>query len=164
MEFMKEDNIVLYKLQLLTRGLGEMCLNSSLIFQMMLAEKEHGLQRLNSCVEAGERLYPDTAAAGREKVRQTLRSAKEDWERLFSALNDTQRRVDNFLLQWSSYAEGQDQLQRWLGDTEASLRADLDLKNTLQEKRMQLQNSRVCKHITYCEDDLFCNNEKHLCI
>lgn len=113
---------------------------------MMIAEKEHGLQRLNSAIEAGEKLYPDTAAAGREKVRQNLRTAKEDWERLFNALNDTQRRVDNFLLQWTSYAEGQDQLVRWLGDTEATLRADVDLKNTLQEKRMQLQNHRVCKH------------------
>lgn len=111
--------------------------------QMLLAEKEHGLQRLNSASEAGEKLYPDTAAAGREKVRQSLRSAKEDWDRLFSALSDTQRRVDNFLLQWTSYAEGQDQLVRWLGDTEATVRGDTDLKNTLQEKRMQLQNQRV---------------------
>ena len=116
---------------------------------MLLAEKEHGLQRLNSAIEAGEKLYPDTAAAGREKVRQNLRSAKEDWERLFSALNDTQRRVDNFLLQWMSYAEGQDNLVRWLGDTENIVRGDTDMKNTLQEKRMQLQNQRVCD-IVWC--------------
>ena len=94
-------------------------------------------------IEAGEKLYPDTAAHGREAIRQNLRSAKEDWEKLFSSLNDTQRRVDSFLLQWSSYAEGQDQLVRWIGDTEATLRGDVDLKNTLQEKRMQLQNHRV---------------------
>ena len=94
-------------------------------------------------IEAGEKLYPDTAAHGRETIRQNLRSAKEDWEKLFSSLNDTQRRVDSFLLQWSSYAEGQDQLVRWIGDTEATLRGDVDLKNTLQEKRMQLQNHRV---------------------
>lgn len=111
--------------------------------QMLLAEKEHGLQRLNSAIEAGEKLYPDTAAAGREKVRQSLRTAKEDWERLFSAINDTQRRVDSSLLQWMSYAEGQDQLVRWLADSESAIRADTDLKNTLQEKRMQLQNQRV---------------------
>lgn len=115
---------------------------------MMLAEKEHGLSKLNSAIESGEKLYPDTAAAGREKVRQSLRSAKEDWERLFSALNDTQRSVDNFLLQWSSYSEGQNKLLGWLTDTEATLRADVDLKSTLQEKRMQLQNHRVshCKN------------------
>ena len=119
------------------------------VLQMMLAEKEHGLQRLNSAIEAGEKLYPDTAAAGREAVRQSLRTAKEDWERLFSALNDSQRRVDNFLLQWSSYAEGQDQLVRWLADTESTMQGDTDLKNTLQEKRMQLQNTRVRPHCYY---------------
>ena len=111
--------------------------------QILLSEKDHGLQKLNAMIEAGEKLYPDTAAHGREAIRQNLRSAKEDWEKLFSSLNDTQRRVDSFLLQWSSYAEGQDQLVRWIGDTEATLRADVDLKNTLQEKRMQLQNHRV---------------------
>jgi hypothetical protein len=38
-------------------------------------------------------------------------------------------------MQWSSYADGQDQLIKWMVDTEAALRADVELKNTLQEKR-----------------------------
>ncbi|KAJ8309205.1 hypothetical protein KUTeg_014079 [Tegillarca granosa] len=112
------------------------------MIQMLFSEKDHGLQRLNAAVESGEKLYPDTAANGREKVRQDLRAAKDDWDRLFSSLNDAQRRVDSFLMQWTSYADGQDQLMRWLSDTEATLRSDVDLKNTLQEKRLQLQNFR----------------------
>lgn len=101
------------------------------------------MQRLNGSIESGEKLYPDTAATGREKVRQDLRRAKEDWERLFNGLNEAQRRVDAFLMQWTSYVDGQDSLTRWMSDTEAALRADMDLRNTLQEKRQQLQNYRV---------------------
>nr|KAG5692778.1 hypothetical protein BaRGS_009394 [Batillaria attramentaria] len=119
------------------------------MIQMLFSEKEHGLQRLNGSIESGEKLYPDTAATGREKVRQDLRRAKEDWERLFSGLNEAQRRVDAFLMQWTSYVDGQDSLTRWMGETEAALRADMDLRNTLQEKRQQLQNYRsVLQDIT----------------
>ncbi|XP_076442566.1 muscle-specific protein 300 kDa-like isoform X3 [Babylonia areolata] len=119
------------------------------MIQMLFSEKEHGLQRLNGSIESGEKLYPDTAASGREKVRQDLRRAKEDWERLFSGLNEAQRRVDAFLMQWTSYVDGQDSLTRWMSDTEATLRADMDLRNTLQEKRQQLQKYRsVLQDIT----------------
>lgn len=111
----------------------------------MMSEKEHGLQKLNTAVEAGEKLYTDTAAGGREKVRQSLRQAKEDWDRLNSNLHDAQRKVDSFLMQWSSYSDGQDQLMKWMSDAENLLHSDVDLKNTLQEKRMQLQNFRVGK-------------------
>lgn len=113
---------------------------------MLFSEKEHGLQRLNSAIEAGEKLNTDTANPGREKIRQELRTAKEDWDRLFTELSEAQRRLDSHLMQWSSFADSQEQLLRWMTETEAALRADVDLKNTLQEKRLQLQNHRVsCK-------------------
>ncbi|XP_076463750.1 muscle-specific protein 300 kDa-like isoform X7 [Babylonia areolata] len=119
------------------------------LIQMLLSEKEHGFQRLNGTVDSGEKLFPDTASAGREKVRQDLRRAKEDWERLFSGLNEAQRRVDAFLMRWASYVDGQDSLSRWMGETEAALRADMELRNSLQEKRQQLQNYRsVLQDIT----------------
>ena len=63
----------------------------------------------------------------------------------FTGLNEAQRRVDAFLMQWTSYVDGQDSLTRWMGEMEAALRADMDLRNTLQEKRQQLQNYRVVK-------------------
>ena len=113
---------------------------------MLLSEKEHGLQRLNGSVEAGEKLYPDTASTGREKIRQDLRHAKEDWERLFNGLNEAQRQVDAFLMQWASYVDSRDSLSSWMEETEAALRADVELRNTLQEKRQQLQSYRVANH------------------
>ncbi|KAK6181528.1 hypothetical protein SNE40_009363 [Patella caerulea] len=112
------------------------------ILQMLFSEKEHGLQKLNSSIEAGERLYPDTASHGWEKIKNEMRKAKENWEKLFSGLNDAQRKVDTFSLQLSSYSDSQESLQRWMAETESALRADVDMKNTLQEKRMQLQKHR----------------------
>ena len=38
------------------------------MIQMLFTEKEHGHQKLGAAVESGEKLYPDTAAQGREKV------------------------------------------------------------------------------------------------
>lgn len=119
----------------------------------MMSEKEHGLQRLNTAIEAGEKLFTDSAAGGREKVRQSLRQAKEDWDRFNSNLHDAQRRVDSFLMQWSSYSDGQDQLMKWMTDMEKLLQEDVELKNTLQEKRMQLQNIRVSRHTAALTSD-----------
>ena len=110
---------------------------------MLFTEKEHGHQKLSLAVESGEKLYPDTASMGRERVRGELRQAKQDWETLLQGLQDAQRRVDGYLMQWSSYTDGQDQMMRWMTEAEGALRADVDLKNTLQEKRVQLQTHRV---------------------
>ena len=41
--------------------------------QELLAEKELGANRIHITVESGERLYPSTAAEGREIIRQELR-------------------------------------------------------------------------------------------
>ncbi|KAH9507324.1 hypothetical protein Btru_056910, partial [Bulinus truncatus] len=112
------------------------------LIQMLFTEKDHGHQKLMSTLESGEKLSPDTAAVGREKVRAELRSAKQDWEDFLTGLNDAQRHVDSYLHQWSSYTDGQDQMLRWMAETEAALRADVDLKNTLQEKRILLQTQR----------------------
>jgi nesprin-1 len=38
-----------------------------------MAEKEQGATRIHITVESGEKLYPSTAAEGREIIRQELR-------------------------------------------------------------------------------------------
>ncbi|CAC5416625.1 SYNE1 [Mytilus coruscus] len=62
-------------------------------------------------------------------------------------------------MQWPSYADGQDHLMKWMVDTEAALRADVDLKNTLQEKRLQLQNLRST--IQQCECNVYDHQQYH---
>ncbi len=43
-------------------------------------KKPDNLSVVNEAVEAGEKLYPNTAADGREIVRNELRQLKVDWQ------------------------------------------------------------------------------------
>lgn len=45
--------------------------------QLLLSEKENASHRLATLTAMGERLFPDTAAQGREKIRQDLRALRE---------------------------------------------------------------------------------------
>jgi nesprin-1 len=113
------------------------------VVQSLMTEKEHGLMKLNSAIETGEKLYPDTAAAGREQIRQELRTAKEDWDHLLNGLNDASRKFESYLNQLESYSETQDQLVKWINETEEMMVNDTEMKNTLVEKREQLHQRRV---------------------
>ena len=107
-----------------------------------MKEKEGGLQKLNSAVEAGERLYPDTSSPGRESIRKDLRHMKEQWDHLVAGLNDSQRHLDACVSQWESYTECHQQLQQWMVDVQRTVNLGAEMKNTLPEKRTQLQNCK----------------------
>ena len=67
---------------------------------------------------------------------------------LYSCFNqvaslDQQRKVETALVQWSAYSEGQESLEKWMSGKEAMLQTDNELRGTLQEKRVQLQNNKV---------------------
>ena len=111
--------------------------------QAVLADKEEGLQHLNLAIEQGERLYPDTAVSGREKIRKQLRTAKDVWDGLVTDMTAAQRKLDMAILAWSTYKGGVEQLEKWFLDVETQLRTDDEDKNTLAEKRAQLQHSRA---------------------
>lgn len=112
------------------------------MIQTLYSEKDQGYLKLRMAVETGEKLYPDTGAAGRENIRGQLRAAKQDLENFMSDLNNAQQSVDSSLQQWSSYVDGQKQIERWMTESEAALRADADLKSMLQEKKRQLQTHK----------------------
>ncbi len=62
--------------------------------QPLVAEKDAGLQKLNAATEQGERLSPDTAASGRDAVRQELRGAKDAWDALVADLSEVQQQAE----------------------------------------------------------------------
>jgi hypothetical protein len=45
--------------------------------QVLLSEREQATHKLTSLTALGERLFPDTAAQGREKIRQELREVRD---------------------------------------------------------------------------------------
>jgi nesprin-1 len=94
-------------------------------------------------IQQGEKLYLDTGATGREKIRQQLRTAKDVWDSLVGDINDLQRKNDTTLALLGTYKEGKVSLKKWMLDVETWLKGDEDLKNSLQEKRAQLQNNKA---------------------
>ena len=77
------------------------------------------------------------------KYNYLYRSLRDQWEVVCDQLSDTQRKLESCLIQWSSYDENYEQLQKWLLDTEVQLKEDTDMKGTLPDKKAQLQNHRV---------------------
>lgn len=111
--------------------------------QSILAAKDVGLEKLTAVVESGEKLNPETNAAGRDKIRSQLRTAKEVWDALIANCSDMQRKLDARAMQWNAHKEGIDQLLRWLSNTEDQLRTGTELKAKLDEKKRALQQAKV---------------------
>ena len=111
--------------------------------QTLSANQQVGLSHLNAAIEAGERLYPDTAAPGREKVRQQLRTARDVGDAVVGDLAEAQRHHAATATLWASFSQGQQDVERWLLEAETWVKADSELRNSLQEKRSQLQNMKV---------------------
>ena len=121
-------------------------LNKSLhiiLLQDLIQDKDIAFAHLNQATEAGEKLYPNTAAEGRETIRQELRSLKQEWETLYDEVITCQRKMEQVSVQWMSYDETYEQVENWLHTMETHYRGDVVLKATLDEKKAQLHIYRV---------------------
>ena len=114
-----------------------------LMVQDMMLTKEQGQSKFNRALESGEKLYPNTSTEGREMVHQELRSLREQWESYTDGISDANRRLSQALTRWTTFDETYEQLVSWVKDTEYGLASDLELKNTLAEKKSMLQHYRV---------------------
>ena len=61
---------------------------SNIDLQNLIAEKEQASHRLGSLSSSGERLFPETASQGREKIRQDLKTLRSRWEELEGSTNE----------------------------------------------------------------------------
>lgn len=57
----------------------------------LIAEKQESLQLLGTVVELGEKLYPATAAEGRETIRLQLEDIQQRFESLYDQIETTER-------------------------------------------------------------------------
>jgi nesprin-1 len=115
----------------------------------LVAERDTGFGKLSSAVEAGEKLYPNTAAEGREVIRHELRALKLGWESLFDDLSSVQRKMEVALVQWTSFDDSYGQVEHWLRDMESHLEGQTPLRSTLEEKKSQLQGYKVSTSCQY---------------
>lgn len=106
--------------------------------QLLLSEKEQAEHRLSNLTNIGERLFPDTAAPGREKIRKELREIRERWDKLEEGIKEQQKLQDAQSLQWSSYQEMLQQTLSWLDTMEKALELDPSAWSSAQEVRAKL--------------------------
>lgn len=79
------------------------------------------------------------------------------WETFNDSLNETQRQLESNRMQWSSFDDNYEQLMKWLADCESQSMKNIELKNTLQEKKSMMQHYRVRVANNRMENHL-CNN------
>lgn len=106
--------------------------------QILLSEREQAEHRLSSLTIIGERLFPDTAATGREKIRKELRDIRDRWDKLEEGIKEQQKLQDAQSMQWSSYQEMLQQTLAWLDAMEKSLELDPSAWSSAQEVRAKL--------------------------
>lgn len=112
--------------------------------QHLMSEREQAAHRLTSITTSGERLYPDTATNGREKLRQDLRAMREHWERLEESMVNEQRKQEAQSMQWSSFSDSIQTARNWLDNMEKTIVIDPSNWLSLQELRSRLLKLKVC--------------------
>lgn len=109
----------------------------------LLNEKEQASQRLATLSNLGERLYPDTATAGREKIRQDLRYIRERWESIEKAISEQQRHQETQSMQVSSFHDSVQAARNWLDSMEKVASIDTSVAGTIQEIRSRQLKLKV---------------------
>ena len=92
--------------------------------QNLMAEKEQASHRLGSLTSAGERLFPETASVGREKIRQDLKLLRARWEELERRLSAQHKNQEQQLQRLSSYQDGLVQIGIWIDTMEKCVASD----------------------------------------
>ena len=118
----------------------------------MIAKKELGQNKFDTAQETGEKVQGDTAMEGREMIRKDQRSLKESWEDYCDKLTETERRLENAIEQWDIYENEYDKFLMWLKDAEYKLTDEVQLKDTVEEKKAMLQNYRVYLNTGVCRN------------
>lgn len=119
--------------------------------QNLMAEKEQASHRLGSLTSAGERLFPETASAGREKIRQDLKLLRLRWEELERRLSEQHKCQEQQLQRLSSYQDGIVQIGVWLDTMEKCVAND---QSGLQAASLQEIRSHLLKQKTFLQDVL----------
>jgi nesprin-1 len=106
-------------------------------------ERERGQTLLNKAVETGETLLSGITPDNRETVRADLRRLRDASESLIDRTNALHKRVEGFMMQRSSFEDSYGQVSKWLSEAEAKIGSKMDLKATLQDKKIAMHGYRT---------------------
>lgn len=102
------------------------------------ADKEVGLQLINKAIEEGEVLFPNISPENRDLIRSQLRSLRDDSEALIDRASSIGKAIESVLMQRNSFDVSHQQISQWIEETEKKLKENIELKKTLQEKKLAL--------------------------
>ncbi|CAG5128719.1 unnamed protein product, partial [Candidula unifasciata] len=111
--------------------------------QDIVQERDVGSAKLSLCVEAGEKLYPNTSSEGRDTIRQDLHKLKLDYETVFEDLSTAQRELEVSLVQWTSFDESCGQVKHWLKHMQSQFENKIPLRASLEDKKSQLHSYKA---------------------
>ena len=124
--------------------------NRGELLYYLLSEKEQSSHKLGSITSLGERLFPDTATGGREKIRYDLRTMRETWEKIEAMIMEQQRKVEAQSMQSAAFQDSVNAAKTWLDNMEKIVAIDPSSLTTLPEMRSRLLKLKVIFVLFLC--------------
>ncbi|KFM65652.1 Nesprin-1, partial [Stegodyphus mimosarum] len=106
---------------------------SMIKLQMLVNDKLQGEQLLTETIQSGERLYQDTAAPGREIIREKLRELRDKFDLFSNNILEVQRQLDALNQHWISFKDTFKQILNWMDNTEKTLASDTANRTAFQD-------------------------------
>lgn len=119
--------------------------------------KEEGQSLLHAAHTWGDKTLTSTSPTGREIIRKDLASLQSDWDTFLSNISASRSTLESCLLRWTDYSDTNDQILKWIKDTERRLKDSREPKSDLSEKKAQLQKVKV-RGLKYDVDSDMRNN------
>ena len=112
--------------------------------QKLVLERDAAPHKFGSLTSLGERVFPDTSAVGREKIRCDLRELRERWDTLEIKILDQQKNQELLLQQQINYQDTISNATAWIENAEKTV-PPLDSVNwtSVQDLRSKLGKNKV---------------------
>ncbi|GBO98724.1 Nesprin-1 [Eumeta japonica] len=110
--------------------------------QRLNKNKDLGQKLLNNSIESGEVLFSGITPDSREKVRNDLRSLRDQFEDCVDSLTGVIKDIETTINKRSSFDDTFNQVEKWITDKEKDL-GEFKLSPTLPEKKASLHSNKI---------------------
>ncbi|KAL3874932.1 hypothetical protein ACJMK2_037884 [Sinanodonta woodiana] len=109
----------------------------------IISVSDAGREKLDDTLAKGDIVLPETSAQGQELIREELNMLTNDFEGFETDITELQNMLEKLRDDWLMYEEQYEELNQWIKDTESNIRAEAELKATLEEKTGQLEKQNA---------------------
>lgn len=104
---------------------------------------DDGQTRLNTTLDAADKVLKKTPREGAEKVRKQTEELRQNWNEVNTQLASVSGALSTVAAKWNDYEELHQRLDRWLQDTERAAEALSVPKSDLVERKARLEKFQV---------------------